>query len=400
MHLFNPENDLALANFSVNYTPPASAVKIADDLAVLPAWYAPDEAKVIASTVQNEPFLSRWKESFPLRVSLVPLSSISLFPKEKIIPWGWNPALRKRLLDAGATKESLPSMEELKQLRSDSGRQNAIHILNELKAENNGFCGESYFFSAVDDLLHFLHSRHGDHVLKMPNSGSGKGLSWVKGKITDKQTDWCRRVIHEQGGLVAEPVLIKIEDFAMEFNLADNKAEFIGYSLFQSTSSGAYRGNFLMPQTDMEERLSEYTGPELLRQLRKSLAEKLSRQFPTYSGYLGVDMMVCKTDTGYRVQPCVEINLRMNMGIVAHIFYNRFVKTGSTGKFTVDFFKKTGEALTFQQRMSTDFPLIIENGRIVSGFLSLTPVSEQTQYLAYVFATSPSLPQNTGKTAE
>ncbi len=400
MHLFNPENDLALANFSVNYTPPASAVKIAADLALLPVWYAPDEAKVIASTVQNEPFLSRWKESFPLRVSLVPLSSISLFPKEKIIPWGWNPALRKRLLDAGAMEESLPSMEELKQLRSDSGRQNAIHILNELKAENNGFCGESYFFSAVDDLLHFLHSRHGDHVLKMPNSGSGKGLSWVKGKITDKQTDWCRRVIHEQGGLVAEPVLIKIEDFAMEFNLADNKAEFIGYSLFQSTSSGAYRGNFLMPQTDMEERLSEYTGPELLRQLRKSLAEKLSRQFPTYSGYLGVDMMVCKTDTGYRVQPCVEINLRMNMGIVAHIFYNRFVKTGSTGKFTVDFFKKTGEALTFQQRMSTDFPLIIENGRIVSGFLSLTPVSEQTQYLAYVFATSPSLPQNTGKTAE
>lgn len=400
MYLFNPENDLALANFSANYTPPASAVKIADDLALLPAWYAPDEAKVIASTVQNEPFLSRWKESFPLRVSLVPLSSISLFPKEKIIPWGWNPALRKRLLDAGATKESLPSMEELKQLRSDSGRQNAIHILNELKAENNGFCGESYFFSAVDDLLHFLHSRHGDHVLKMPNSGSGKGLSWVKGKITDKQTDWCRRVIHEQGGLVAEPVLIKIEDFAMEFNLADNKAEFIGYSLFQSTSSGAYRGNFLMPQTDMEERLSEYTGPELLRQLQKSLTEKLSRQFPTYSGYLGVDMMVCKTDTGYRVQPCVEINLRMNMGIVAYILYDRFVKPGSTGKFTVNFFKKTGGALTFQQKMSTDFPLIVENGKIISGFLALTPVSEQTQYLAYVFVTSPSLLQNTGKTAE
>ena len=111
-------------------------------------------------------------------------------------------------------------------------------------------------------------------------------------------------------------------------------------------------------------------------------------------------MMVCRTESGYRIHPCVEINLRMNMGVVAHLFYNRFVKSGSTGKFMIDFFKKTGEALTFQQRMSTDFPLIIENGRIVSGFLSLTPVSEQTQYLAYVFATSPSLPQNTGKRAE
>lgn len=50
--------------------------------------------------------------------------------------------------------------------------------------------------------------------------------------------------------------------------------------------------------------------------------------------------------------------------------------------------------------MSTDFPLIVENGKIISGFLALTPVSEQTQYLAYVFVTSPSLLQNTGKTAE
>ncbi|HBQ56302.1 MAG TPA: hypothetical protein DD786_04030 [Porphyromonadaceae bacterium] len=400
MHLFNPENDLALANFGINYTPPASAVKIADDLAILPVWYAPEGAKVIAATAQNEQFLSRLKDFFALEVSLIPFSGISLFPKEKIIPWGWNPALRKKLLDAGAMEESLPSMEELKQLRSDSGRKNAIHILNELRAENNAFCGESYFFSAVDDVLHFLHSRNGDHVLKMPNSGSGKGLSWIKGKITDKQTDWCRRVIHEQGGLIAEPVLNKIRDFAMEFCLSDNKAEFIGYSLFQSTSSGAYMGNFLMPQTDIEERLGEYTGPELLPQLRKSLAEKLCRQYPSHSGCLGVDMMVCKTNRGYQIQPCVEINLRMNMGIVAYILYDRFVKPGSTGKFTVDFFKKTGGALTFQQKMSTDFPLIVENGKIISGFLALTPVSEQTQYLAYVFVTSPSLLQNTGKTAE
>ena len=388
MYLFNPENDLALANFSTNYTPPASAVKIADDLAILPVWYAPDEAKVIASTDQNEPFLSRLKEFFPLRVSLVPFSGISLSPEEEIIPWGWNPALRKKLLDTGATEESLPSMEELIQLRSDSARQNAIHILNELKAENGGFCGESYFFAAVDDLLHFLHSRNGDHVLKMPNSGSGKGLSWIKGKITDKQTDWCRRVIREQGGLVAEPVLNKIEDFAMEFSLSDNKTEFIGYSLFQSSSSGAYMGNFLMLQTDMEERLSEYTGPELMRQLLKSLAEKLSRQFPTYSGRLGVDMMVCKTNRGYQIQPCVEINLRMNMGIVAHIFYNRFVKAGATGRFTVDFFKKQGEALTFQRKMLESSPLVVENGKIVSGFLPLTPVSKETNYVAWVAISS------------
>ena len=398
MYLFNPDNDLALANFSANYTPPASALKIAEDLAILPVWYAPEKAKVVAGIAQNEPFLSGLKEIFPIRASLVPFSDISLFPEEKVIPWGWNPALRKRLRKAGVTEEKLPSMEELKQLRNDSGRQNAIHILNGLKAENKGFCGESYFFSTLDALLKFLLLRDGDKVLKMPNSGSGKGLIWIKGKITDKQTDWCRRVIREQGGVVAEPVLDKIQDFAMEFNLSDAKPEFIGYSLFQSTPSGAYLGNLLMPETDIEKRLGEYTDTELLLQLQQSLAQKLARQFPTYSGYLGVDMMVCKTGTGYQIQPCVEVNLRMNMGIVAHIFHNRFVKAGSTGKFIVGFFKKQGEALAFQQRVQTIFPLIVESGKIVSGFLPLTPITAETQYVAYVSVTSSFLPQNTCRT--
>ncbi|MEA5063338.1 MAG: hypothetical protein VB054_08425, partial [Petrimonas sp.] len=74
MHLFNPDNDLALANFSANYTPPASALKIAEDLAILPVWYAPEKAKVVAGIAQNEPFLSGLKEIFPIRASLVPFS--------------------------------------------------------------------------------------------------------------------------------------------------------------------------------------------------------------------------------------------------------------------------------------------------------------------------------------
>lgn len=43
MYLFNPENDLALANFSANYMPPASAVRMARELTLLPIWYAGSE---------------------------------------------------------------------------------------------------------------------------------------------------------------------------------------------------------------------------------------------------------------------------------------------------------------------------------------------------------------------
>ena len=384
IYLFNPDNDLALANFSSNYTPPSSALKIAEDLALLPIWYAPDGAKVVGDSKHNYTFLSELKMLFSIQSSLISFADASQFPQEKVVPWGWNPALRKKLLEVGVSENNLPSMEYLRQLRSDSGRQNAIHILNELKTENSKFYGESHFFSTVEEVLFYLSSFSGNKVLKMPNSGSGKGLVWVLDKITDKQTDWCRRVIREQGGVVAEPVLNKVQDFAMEFNLSDAKCEFIGYSLFQSASSGAYLGNLLMPDAEIEKFLAKYVSVNILHKLQQSLSEKLSSQFPRYSGYLGVDMMVSETEKGYQIQPCVEINLRLNMGLVAHIFYNRFVKPGSTGKFMVDFLKKESEALRFQQKMQQDFPLVVENEKIKSGFLNLTPISEETKYVAWV----------------
>ncbi len=70
------------------------------------------------------------------------------------------------------------------------------------------FCGGNHiFFTNMEELLAYQHSTPGNKVLKMPLSGSGKGLIWILGgKITDKQVDWCRRVIRLQGGVVAEPV--------------------------------------------------------------------------------------------------------------------------------------------------------------------------------------------------
>ena len=43
LYLFNPENDLALANGGKNYTPPPLARTIARDLSTLSLWYAPEE---------------------------------------------------------------------------------------------------------------------------------------------------------------------------------------------------------------------------------------------------------------------------------------------------------------------------------------------------------------------
>lgn len=385
MYLFNPDHDLALANFMSNFTSPASARKLRSDLAMLPVWYAPDNAAVIAENNLNNLFLENIKSKFSIHNSLISFSQLENYPLLKVKPWGWNPAVRRQFLESGVSEHHLPTLAALESIRSYSGRQNAVQLMAELKAMNRHFCGESYYFTAIDELLNYVYASQGDQVLKMPYSGSGKGIVWIKGEITDKQIDWCKRVINRQGGIVIEPVLNRVQDFAMEFEMTDSGIQFVGYSLFQSAASGAYVGNLLISDDAIEKKLSAFVGVDLLKELRTMLETKLRAYFPRYQGYMGVDMMICETsESNFQLQPCIEINMRMNMGIVAHRLYERFIHQDSSGLFTINFFKQEGEAKSYEQKMQHDHPLIIEGEKIKSGYLTLVPVDNDTKYIACI----------------
>ena len=415
VYLFNPENDLALANFSSNYTPPASAVRMGKELALLPIWYADGESpKVIAEGEENVAFLNRMKEVFDLRVSLLPLVDIAAYPNEPIVPWGWNPSLVRRLQAYGANENQLLSNEELERLRGYSHRKHAVEVLVELRKLDEHFIGESRIFRAVEEVLDYLESMPGDKALKMPLSGSGKGLIWILSGITDKQVDWCRRLIRDQGGVVAEPKYRRLRDFAMEFFLDKGKIRFAGYSLFRTADSGAYVGNELLTDARIEYELSPYVPLAVLTGLKERLLEELPSRFPHYQGYAGVDMMVCETEEGNKIHPCVEINMRMNMGVVSRIIYDRFVheclsheyiahdrivrdptarecssqdgtfKGEREGLFKVDYFKKPEEALLFHHHMEREYPLVVKENKVASGYLPLTPVTAETRYTAYI----------------
>lgn len=40
LYLFNPEHDMALANFTPYYQPPQEIVRMGEELSYLPLWYA------------------------------------------------------------------------------------------------------------------------------------------------------------------------------------------------------------------------------------------------------------------------------------------------------------------------------------------------------------------------
>ena len=97
-------------------------------------------------------------------------------------------------------------------------------------------------------------------------------------------------------------------------------------------------------------------------------------------------MMVCRSDKedGYCVHPCVEINMRMNMGVVARLFYDRFVAPGSKGCFAVEYVPDNETLRARHEQDMHDYPLTVEQGRLASGYLPLVPVTGKSCYRVYV----------------
>lgn len=388
LYIFNPEHDLALASGETNYMAPASARRMASELAVLPMWYAEEGSAVLAPSAYNLDYVKRMQDVLGLSVDVMTEPELAIEPNLDIHPWGWDVALRKRLLGLGVADTLLPSMEQLGIWRDCSHRSKAVLLLPGLQL-NELFCGESSYLKTPEEWKRFVEERE-ECLLKAPLSGSGKGLNWCKGAFTPFISGWCARVAASQGGIVAEPIYNKVADFAMEFySDGAGKVTLAGYSLFSTGRSGMYEGNRLLSNEAIRKRLSQYVPLEALTDLANRLICELSMLIGSvYKGYLGVDMMICQFPESenpvFRIHPCVEINLRMNMGVVARLLYDRYVHPDSTGDFRIDYHPSEGEALKEHERMSATYPLEIREGKVYSGYLSLVPVHKRSCYQAWI----------------
>ncbi len=416
LYLFNPDNDLALANNSPNYQAPQSARQMADDLCTLSAWFAGVGDSVMVSSIADAEWWQR-QETADLLTD-IHWHSFRMPPfVGELKPWGWNLALVKRLRQWGVEETFLPGAVQMETFRRLSSREQAVKMLSQFVASSrlcgesscvraakplpdidssssslcgqfsSSFCGKSFFCTELSQVEPLV-CRWEETLLKAPYSGSGKGLRQGRGAWTPVLANWCSRVMRAQGGVVVEPLYNKVEDFAMEFLVEGDEVSFVGYSLFRTDGNGAYKGNLLATDAEIESRLSRYVDVEALHALRCEWAVLLRKWLfgVGYRGYLGIDMMVCRFAEApiYRIHPCVEINLRMNMGVVARLFHDRFVKDGRMGTFSVEYWQDAEALRTDHQRQKTDSPLVVSDGRILSGYLSLNPIGKGCHYRASV----------------
>lgn len=320
LHVFNADNDMALANGEPGYTPPASIQRMMRNTALLPThWAKPGDGVLTEEGVwmveQPAPRTENWSESIDAgKGHLVELSSVLSLITE-VRPWGWSPAVCHRLRVLGIADNLLPSQAQLTEIRRLSSRERAVELLPRLTRTDSRLQGESVFCRTIEEVDAAL-VRWPRTILKAPWSGSGRGIRYGQGGREDTLRAWCSRIIQSQGGVVIEPFYDKRHDFAMEF-WSDGKGEvsYCGLSVFSTHPNGAYAGNRLWSEEQKKEWLSSQVDVQLINLLQHTCQEQLSTLIQcAYRGPLGVDMMILANGC---IHPCVEINLRMTMGYVA-----------------------------------------------------------------------------------
>lgn len=434
LYLFNPDNDLALANNDDNYRSPASARKMGSDLTPLMGWIAGDGDFLLF------PENTTWQPDMPLYPDLKSCSLPELheeFEKDqkrwlniqhngsipqpknhtqkenpikffnsitkhlygndllkpnKIIPWGWNPSLVRQLTNAGIDTSLLPSSKVLEEIKHVSHRSQSVKALrfirnNASEELKNILCGKSYEIFSEKELKQLIETPGKEWLLKAPLSGSGRGLIRSMGHYKHPVSGWCKNTLEMQGSVILEPYYNKVCDFAMEFRTLENcTIHFAGYSLFETNAHGSYTRNILMTDKAITSLICNYGFKEqYLKELQHILSQILSKiTKDVYQGWLGVDMMICMENGHYRIHPCVEINARFTMGVFSRLFYDRYITPGVKGSFGIRFSPKNGALLQYAAEAFHKNPLRICNNRFTSGWLALTPVTENTRFLAEV----------------
>ena len=287
IYIFNPEHDLCIANGDENFVPPRSAVGFAK------------ENMDLSEHLRRPNKQSRW-----------------------IIPWGWNHSLKKRLINEGIDPATLPSEDELQFIRTHSRREFALDVHSRLSCGDSQVVGTDYRIVAtsVSEIEAFI-SANGSAVLKSPLSGSGKGIRFVRDKLSESDEGWCRRTLDKQATVIVERRFDIIKECAMLFECHYEGIDFIGYSQFESRN-GAYSRNILASNEEIEDMIAGYIPRDTLIAIREDLTAILADTLVGhYEGFLGVDQIICQTDSPIFI-PVSEINLRMTMGLIARNKYD------------------------------------------------------------------------------
>lgn len=310
LHLFNPENDLALAADVDHYTPPAAARRLSEAGELLPLYWA-DDGDIVLVHPSRVAAARRFAASLRPGVGIASSAPADFIPD----PWGWSRDTRRRYLNAGISAENLPSDDELRSWRMLSHRRSTIPLNLSLGLEP-----PVEIWTSEEGLARVKELDY-NAMLKLPWSSSGRGVFGVNSR--DDQAIKARIESHlrRQGSIMVERRRGLKNDFAALYYADDQTVTFKNLSFFVTEGhEGRYGGNLLASDAEIQEVIGVDTS-KIVKRVGLGLANLLVDS--GYRGWIGVDMFTYIDSGSLCVNPCVEINLRRTMGVVARELYLR-----------------------------------------------------------------------------
>ena len=416
--LFNPEHDMALANGDRHFIAPRNIREMGRDLAPLLELIEGDNLLV-------------WGWDYAVKNYLLRMGvAANLLPSEKALT-----ALRQRSGRASAhhlltafhaahptgpyVGESI-LVHDIDEILPYAAKHKHIILKDPFSSSGKGLrhikgglplpCPQAELLwedksSVVATDAHLASARRGETSdSSEQNEGSISSLSFSLKKVEN----WAEALLRRHGYLTAEPYYNKMQDFAMEFRADSDGCHFIGYSYFNTNAHGRYESNLLAPDEKIENLLARHIPHSALHELRDWIVSHSHLIIPTewdttkHPLHFGIDMMLVETtDNGqqatdkvnfqfsifnsqFKIHPCVEINLRLNMGIIAHEVHRKLLANGAEGTFHVTAFP-TKEALqAFQAEQIRRHPATYREGLLIEGYHPLTSIQQDTRHHAYI----------------
>ena len=394
LYFFNPTCETAIANGSETFMATRILRGFEDDLSLLPMIFTSPGDMVLSAQQPSEKFIGGLKQiRFPVcgstsKDELLKTKNLKL---NRVIPWGWSPAAHFQLKEI--KDHTSPEFQSSRVFNWQPGhralfeRKTSAQILDRFLSEygTSDYCSPEAIPSAMqseDEIFNYLKSRT-EVVLKSPVSSSGRGVQMIRNRqMSCSDIQWSKAVLKQSGYLMAEPLHHKKLDLSFQFEIdASGKIIYRGHVFFYTNGNGMYQGHYL------NQNASDLVGKntdELLNETGNKLKSILENSmYPAfYEGFMGIDGMIIEAKDQLKIHPCLEINCRLTMGMLALKIQN-LIHPAAKGQFEI-YTGTPGEFAAFSEKMQTDHPVVLKDQQFFSGFAPLSDPSEKAKFGAYV----------------
>lgn len=348
LYFFNPDNDLALAaDNGERYTPPAAALDLRRAGALLPLWWCDEGDEVLVETDEAVEVADILKSTFGISGTAERKSEAS----NHAAPWGWSPLSARLMRDGGAA--GVPTPDEIERLRMLSHRRTSMPLARAMGAEESIVARECFSEAEAEEAIA---ATGGDAIIKQPWSSSGRGVMATRSMRADALRCAIAGTIRRQGSIMVERRLEREADFAALFVSDGRRVRFEGASVFATLPSGAYAGNIV----DSGDRLMERIPVDISAAIKGAEEYLTEAVAPHYRGYMGIDMLAYREGGRLMLDPCVELNLRMTMGVAAMLLARR----GLRGVLRVKPSEPSAGELNLSPIPGARFSIVVSDGEV------------------------------------